>query len=61
MSGEIVTENKVVQVVTAGMQGPPGPAPTGYTGSINVPLSYGGIFNITVANGLVTSMGIYGM
>lgn len=59
----IIAENKAIQVVTEGMQGPAGPpfVPTGYTGSINVPLQYGGIFNITVQNGLVISMGIYGM
>jgi hypothetical protein len=33
----------------------------GFTGSVNVPLQYGGIFNITTQNGLVISMGIYGM
>jgi len=47
-------------VITVGTQGPPGVV-VGFTGSVNVPLQYGGIFNITTQNGLVISMGIYGM
>ena len=60
---EVIAENMIIQVVTKGTQGPAGPpfVPTGFTGSINVPLQYGGIFNITTQNGLVVSMGIYGM
>ena len=54
-----VTE-PIVQVVTVGTQGPPGTI-SGLTGSVNVPLQYGGILNITTQNGLIISMGIYGM
>jgi len=63
-----VVKEKSVQVVTAGtqgpqgIQGPPG-SPSGLTGSYNISVggTYGGVFNITVLNGLVRSIGIYGM
>ncbi len=68
-----VVLEKAVQVVTAGtqgpqgiqgqrgIQGPPGNA-TGFTGSVNISLgTYGGVLNITTVNGLVTSLGTYGM
>jgi len=69
-----VVQEKSVQVVTAGTQGPQGiqgqqgiqgpPGSTsGLTGSYNISVggTYGGIFNITLLNGLVRSIGIYGM
>jgi hypothetical protein len=58
-----VVKEKSVQVATIGTQGPPGPAPTGLTGSFNISIggSYGGVFNIRLVNGLVQQIGIYGM
>ena len=58
-----VVKEKSVQVATVGTQGPPGPAPSGLTGSFNISIggSYGGVFNIKLVNGLVQSIGIYGM
>ena len=51
-----------IDVVTVGTQGPPAGI-AGLTGSYNISVggTYGGVFNITLLNGLVRSIGIYGM
>ena len=52
-----VVKEKSVQVVTICC------CPSGLTGSYNISVggSYGGVFNITLLNGIVKSIGIYGM
>ncbi len=58
-----VVKEKSVHVVTVGTQGPPGPGPSGLSGSFNISVggTYGGVFNIRLVDGVVQRIGIYGM
>jgi hypothetical protein len=58
-----VVKEQSVHVVTVGTQGPPGPAPSGLSGSFNISVggTYGGVFNIRLVDGIVQRIGIYGM
>jgi hypothetical protein len=53
----VIIREKIVQVVTICC------CPSGLTGSFNIGIAggYGGVFNITLLNGIVKKIGIYGM